>query len=139
MNYLLDTCVLSEFTKRRPSPEVMDWVAAVEEERLFLSVLSLGEVKRGIERLPQSHRRNELDTWLNSCLLARFAGRLIGLDAEVMLLWGALAARLESEGKTMPIVDSLIAASALYNSLILVTRNEPDFIRAGTPLMNPWR
>ncbi|MBI3976948.1 MAG: type II toxin-antitoxin system VapC family toxin [Chloroflexi bacterium] len=139
MNYLLDTCVLSEFTKRRPDDNVVQWVAAAEEDRLFLSVLSLGEIKRGIERLPESRRKNDLNAWLNGALLPRFAGRLITVDADIMLLWGTLTARLESQGKPMPIVDSLIAASALHGNLAVVTRNEVDFVHANIPVMNPWR
>lgn len=139
MNYLLDTCVLSEFTKRQPCSDVVVWMAATEEERLFLSVLSLGEIKRGIERLPESRRKDELGVWLNGLLLSRFARRLIVLDAEVMLVWGGLTSRLEREGKTMPVVDSLIAASVLCHNLVLVTRNETDFVHAGVSVVNPWR
>ncbi|GIV81130.1 MAG: ribonuclease VapC [Anaerolineae bacterium] len=138
MNYLLDTCVLSEFTKRQPKPEVVQWLAQADEQTLFLSVLSVGEIQRGIERLTESRRKDELRQWLDQALLPRFVHRLLPLDAEIMLLWGALTARLETQGRKMSAFDSLIAATALFHHLTLVTRNETDFADSGVNLVNPW-
>ena len=138
MSYLLDTCVLSEFTKRQPDARVVAWVANADEGALFMSVITVGEIKRGIERMSPSLRRDELDSWLRDGLLERFRHRLIPLDPDIMLLWGELTARLEVSGRAMPVMDSLIAASALYHHLSLVTRNGADFQGSGVSLVNPW-
>jgi len=138
MNYLLDTCVLSEFTRRQPDERVTHWLDSLDEVKLFLSVITIGEIQRGIERLPDSRRKNELMTWLNDNLVERFSGRIFDLDIATLLLWGTLTARLETSGQPMSVMDSLIAASALYNNLILVTRNISDFLPCGIQLLNPW-
>jgi predicted nucleic acid-binding protein len=92
MNYLLDTCVLSEFTRRQLEPRVIDWLDSIDEEKLFISVITIGEIQRGIERLPDSHCKTELLVWMNTGLLTRFAGRMVALDAPTMFLWGSLVA-----------------------------------------------
>ena len=138
MNYLLDTCVISEYTKKRPEQSVLEWVANSVESDLRLSVLTIGEIKRGIERLSESERKTALQSWLNDDLRVRFGHRLVDIDADVMLTWGALTARLEKNGRLLPFVDSLIAATALRHNLILVTRNVSDFDGAGVQIINPW-
>ena len=138
MNYLLDTCVLSEFTRRQPEPRVVDWLDSIDEEKLFISVITIGEIQRGIERLPDPHRKTELLVWMNTGLLARFAGRMVALDAPAMFLWGSLVARLEATGQPMGVMDSLILASALQNNLIIATRNVSDFLPGGVQVINPW-
>ena len=138
MNYLLDTCVLSEFTRRQPEPRVIDWLGSIEEEKLFISVITIGEVQRGVERLPDSHRKTELRAWMNTGLLTRFAERTIAIDAPTMFLWGSLVVRLEAEGHPMGAMDSLILASVLRNNLILATRNVADFLPSGVQVINPW-
>jgi predicted nucleic acid-binding protein len=138
MNYLLDTCVLSEFTRRQPEPRVVDWLDSIDEEKLFISVITIGEIQRGIERLPDSHRKTELLVWMNTELLTRFAGRMVALDAPTMFLWGSLVARLEATGQPMGVMDSLILASALQNNLIVATRNVSDFLPGGVQVINPW-
>jgi len=138
MNYLLDTCLLSEFTRRQPDQRVMDWLNSVEEEKLFISVITVGEIQRGIERLPDSHRKTELLIWMNSELLKRFSDRLVVIDAPTMFIWGSLTARLETAGQPMGVMDSLIAASALQNNLIVATRNVTDFLPSGVQIINPW-
>ena len=138
MNYLLDTCVLSEFTRRQPDQRVMDWLNAIDEEKLFLSVITIGEIQRGIERLPDSHRKTELLVWMNNGLLKRFATRMIEIDAPTMFLWGSLTARLEASGQPMGVMDSLILASALQNNLIVTTRNVSDLLPSGVQVVNPW-
>ena len=110
----------------------------IEEHTLYLSVISIGEIQRGIQRLPGSPRRDELSAWLAGELLPRFEQRLLVLDAPVLLAWGGLLARLEKEGHPMPAMDALIAATALSYNLILVTRNTADFQASGIPLFNPW-
>ena len=138
MNYLLDTCVISEFIAHPPNPGVADWVVHSIETALFLSVVTIGEIKRGADRLPPSRRKNELDAWLYEDLLVRFRGRLLVLDLDVILTWGTLVARLELAGRKMPTLDALIAATALRNNLSLVTRNVSDFAQSGVTIVNPW-
>ena len=139
MNYLLDTCVLSEFTRRRPDQHLVAWMDAIDEESLFISVITVGELQRGIERLPDSHRKTELLSWMNIGLIPRFAGRMIVLDAPTMSLWGSMTARLEATGHPLAVMDSLIAASALYQHLIVATRNVADFLPTGVQIINPWQ
>lgn len=138
MNYLLDTCVLSEFTRRQPEPRVVDWLNSIDEEKLFISVITIGEIQRGIERLPNSHRKTELLVWMNTGLLTRFAGRMVSIDAPTMFLWGSLVARLEGASQPLRVMDSLILASALQNNLIIATRNVADFLTGGVQVINPW-
>ncbi len=138
MNYLLDTCVLSEFIRRQPDQRVIDWLDSIDEENCYISVITLGEIQRGIERLADSRRKTELLVWMNNGLRERFSDRLVSIDGPTMLMWGSLTARLESTGQPMGVMGSLIAASALQNNLILATRNSTDFLSCGVQLINPW-
>lgn len=138
MNYLLDTCVLSEFTRRQPDKGVVEWLDSIEEDKLFISAITIGEIQRGIERMPDSHRKIELLVWMNNGLLQRFNGRMIAIDAPTMLLWGSLMARLEAAGQPMGVMDSLIVSSALQNNLVVATRNVADFKTTGVQVINPW-
>ena len=138
MRFLLDTCVISELVAMQPDPDVVQWVDGIDEERLYLSAITIGEIKKGIERLPDSRRRSTLVEWLEGDLLIRFEDRILPIDTRVMLVWGELAADLEQKGRTMPAIDSLIAAIALQGGLSLVTRNEDDFANSGVALINPW-
>jgi len=139
MNYLLDTCAISELVAKQPNQKVVEWIDSIEEARLYLSVVTIGEIRKGIEKLPDSRRRTVLEEWLNDQLLIRFTGRIVPIDIGVMLRWGQLTGALEVTGKTMPAIDSLIAAIALYGNFSLVTRNEDDFKYAGIPIVNPWQ
>ena len=138
MRYLLDTCVISELVAKQPDPGVVQWVDAVDEERLYLSVISIGEISKGIYKLPDSRRKDVLTRWLEDDLLIRFRVRLLLIDTQTMLHWGELTANLEKQGKRMPAMDSLVAAIALQAALILVTRNVDDFAHSGVDLINPW-
>ena len=138
MRFLLDTCVISELVAMQPDPDVVQWVDGIDEERLYLSAITIGEIKKGIERLPDSRRRSTLVEWLEGDLLIRFEDRILPIDTRVMLVWGELTADLEQKGRTMPAIDSLIAAIALQGGLSLVTRNEDDFANSGVALINPW-
>jgi predicted nucleic acid-binding protein len=138
MNYLLDTCVISELVAKQPNPRIVTWVDGIEETRLHLSVITIGEIRRGIEKLPVSPRQTVLREWLNDELLIRFSERIVPLDTLGMLQWGKLTVELESKGRPMSAMDSLIAASALSRGLTLVTRNEDDFKHTGVSVVNPW-
>jgi len=117
---------------------VVDWLNSVDEGKLFISVITVGEIQRGIERLPDSHRKTELLVWMNNGLLKRFSDRMVVFDAPTMFIWGSLTARLETAGQPMGVMDSLIAASALQNNLIVATRNPTDFLPSGAQIINPW-
>ena len=139
MRFLLDTCVISELVAKQPDPGVAQWIDDVGEEKVYLSAITIGEIKKGIEKLPDSRRKRELTVWLEDDLLTRFDERVLPVDTDVMLVWGELTANLEKQGRKMPAIDSLIAAIALRGELSLVTRNEDDFKHAGVPVTNPWQ
>lgn len=138
MNYLLDTCVVSEMMSRQPNQHVVGWVNANDSERLYLSVITIGELQRGMSRLPESQRKRELAEWIQHDLNVRFRQRVLAINFDVMLTWGDLLARLEVGGRTLPAMDSLIAATVLHHGYTLVTRNERDFAGTGAAVFNPW-
>jgi len=139
MKALLDTCVISELVAKKPSPGVVDFVDALDADDVYLSVITIGEIIKGIEKLPDSPCKAELRGWLQDDLLARFHGKIIPLGTDIIVEWGVLTARLEAQGKPMPAIDSLIAATALANKMTLVTRNVSDFEAAGVEILNPWK
>jgi len=138
LNYLFDTNVLSELTAKNPDANVVTWVENIDQENIFLSVVAIGELKKGIEKLPGSRKKKDLISWLENDLLIRFGERIIPLDLPVMLVWGTMVAELEKAGTPLPAIDSLLAASASQRGLTLVTRNTKDFEPAGIPFINPW-
>lgn len=138
MKYLLDTCVISELAARNPSDKVVEWLDGLDPEHVYLSVITIGEIRKGIQKLPDSQRKATLQEWLAYDLMDRFQGRILPIDTEVMLTWGRLVGDLESKGRKMAAMDSLIAAIVLHEGLTLVTRNEEDFKHAEIPLANPW-
>ena len=138
MSFLLDTNVISEGAKPRPDPGVMDWTASVDEEQLFLSVVSLAELRHGIERLESGRRKAALDLWLISQLPARFETRLLPIDAETANQWGHVVARAQAAGRPIGAMDAFLAATAEQHQLTLVTRNISDFEATGIRLFSPW-
>lgn len=138
MRYLLDTCVISELVSKQPHPAVISWIDQLEDERVYLSVITLGEIQKGVAKLPDSQRKELLERWLEEELLSRFQERILEIDLAVMLRWGKLCAQLDQAGRPMPAIDSLIAALALEHEMQLVTRNEADFQASGVELLNPW-
>ena len=138
MSFLLDTCVFSELVKKEPQQSVLPWLERQREEDLFLSVLTFGELQQGIAKLPDSARRARLEEWTDRELYDRFAGQLLDVDYHVGSLAGKRQGTAESEGLTLPIVDSLIAATAIHHRLVVVTRNQSDLTRCGADVVNPW-
>lgn len=138
MKYLLDTNVISELVAKRPNERVVQWLDAREPDSLYLSVITIGGLSKGIEKLPETARKNDLRDWIAEALLSRFQGRVLLLDAAAMLTWGDLMARLERQGRQMAAMDSLIAALVLTHACALVTRNVSDFAHTGVVVVNPW-
>jgi tRNA(fMet)-specific endonuclease VapC len=139
MKYLFDTNVISELVAKAPNPQVLEWIDRLDPEDVYLSVVTIGELWKGIEKLPESQRKEALRNWLNDDLLVRFSGRILPLDVDVMRTWGTLVARAEQRGKPLAAMDSLIAALALHHGCCLVTRNEDDFAGTGVVITNPWK
>lgn len=138
MSYLLDTCVISEFVSTQPTEKVVKWLAELDPETVYLSAVTLGEIQKGIEKLPASKRKEALRTWLKDDLLVRFHDRVLPLETGEMLTWGTLISKAEANGRPMPLIDSLIAATALHHDLVVVTRDQDDFAPSGARLFNPW-
>lgn len=139
MKALLDTCVISELITKQPNPKVVEFVDSLDPEDVYLSVITIGEIVKGIEKLSKSRRKTDLRNWLNDDLLVRFEGNILALDTDTLIGWGVLTARLESMGKTMPAIDSLIAATTLSKKMTLVTRNAGDFESTDVEIVNPWK
>jgi|SRR2546427_8213186 len=136
--FLLDTNCISEIVRLKPEPRVMDWMEAVDEALLYLSVLTLGEIRKGLAGLPQSKRRTRLETWLEVELQARFSGRILAIDGAVADRWGLLAADAKRKGKALSTIDGLLAATALRHNLTIVSRNISDLANTRVPVLNPW-
>jgi len=139
VSFLLDTNVVSEPTRPRPDARVLAWFAAQDDETLFLSALTLGELRRGILKLGPGRKRRGLLRWLETGIEPGFAGRILGVDAPVARRWAEIQDRATRSGKALPAIDSLFAATALAHNLTLVTRNTADFAAAGVTLLDPWQ
>ena len=134
--YLIDTNVMSELRRREPEPRVVRWFEQRPARQLFLSVLTLGEIRRGVERLDEGERQQALRAWLEQELPAFFSGRLLPIDEAVAQSWGRLMAEM---GRPLPAIDSLLAATALEHNLVLVTRNLKDLADLPVAVANPWQ
>lgn len=139
MSFLLDTNVVSEWMKPRPNPGVITWLAEVDEDRAYLSVITLTELRYGIERMVPGSRRKRLDEWLQDELPLRFEGRILSIDGAVADACGKLVVRSEAIGHRMEVMDAFIAATAENYSLTVVTRNTSHFEPLVKGLLNPWR
>lgn len=138
MNFLLDTNVVSEWTKPRPNAGVVSWLAEADEDRIFISVVTVAELRHGIERLAAGARRDRLDAWLTEQVPLRFEERLLPVDAETAHAWGRIMARGQAAGRPVGTMDAFIAATAERHDMTLVTRNVSDFETLGIRLVNPW-
>ena len=136
--FLLDTNVISELVKPRPEAKVTAWIESVDESLLYLSVLTLGEIRKGIALLPSAARRVTLEAWLSSDLALRFQGRILPVDEAVADRWGRLAAKASASNLPLPVIDGLLAATALHHNLTFVTRNTKDVAATGVPVFSPW-
>jgi predicted nucleic acid-binding protein len=136
LSYLLDTNVVSETIRRQQNKLIIRWLDQIPAEALFVSVLTLGELRKGIERLADKKRREKLRLWLEHELTAWFEGRVIPIDLAVAERWGRLLAEVN---RSVPTIDSLLAATALHYELRLVTRNAKDFDYPGLEVINPWQ
>ena len=137
MNYLLDTCVISELVKLAPSSRVVNWINNIPSERLFLCSLTIGEIRKGLTKLPESKKKEKLTDWLNT-LLENYQDRIYPIDITVAENWGVIQGKAENEGMPMSSIDGLIAATSHTHNLILVTRNEKDFQASKLSIINPW-
>ena len=138
MSWLLDTCALSEYIKKTPDPKVIGWLDEQDEASLFISVISLGEIEKGILKLRTSdpRRAQKLTAWLGK-VEQRFAGRILPLDAAALSAWAQFSAQAELAGKPLPVMDGLLMATAQCHGLTVVTRNAQDF-ESFTRVFNPW-
>jgi predicted nucleic acid-binding protein len=137
MNFLLDTNAVSEWVKPRPNPGLISWMESVDEDRTFISVISLAEIRYGIERLPVGHRRRRLDEWLHRELPLRFESRTLPIDDAVADAWGKTVTRTEAAGRPIGTLAGFLAATAETYDLTLVTRNVSDFPLV-KKILNPW-
>jgi len=136
--FLLDINVISELVKARPEPRVTKWIENTDENLLYLSVLTLGEIRKGIASLPHSARRAALAAWLDHDLALRFSGRILPIDHEVADRWGRIVGSLAAKKSPLPVIDGLFAATAQHHNLILVTRNIRDIATTGVSAFDPW-
>lgn len=138
MKYLLDTCVISEIIKPQPDENVVSWIQSKSENSLYLSVLTFGEIEKGIEKAPDIKRKKRLKLWVEEDLKKRFEGRIISIDLKISVKWGEIQGVAELSGKPMPSIDGLIAISGLVHNCVVVTRNISDMKQSSVELLNPW-
>jgi predicted nucleic acid-binding protein len=139
VSFLLDTNVVSEWVKPEPDPGVVAWLADADEDRLFLSVATLAEIKHGVERMAEGRRRDRLSEWLADELPARFEGRLLAIDERVAEAWGVVMARSQRAGVGLGAMDAFFAATAEVHGLTLVTRDGSDFCGTSVDVLDPWQ
>lgn len=138
MKYLLDTCIISELVKPSPNRKVVDWLNELSSEALFLCAITIGEVRKGLTKPPDSGKKEHLTLWL-STLLVEYKERILSIDLLVCENWGVLQGNAEKAGTRMSTIDRLIAATAYTHNLTLSTRNEIDFTPSNIPIINPWK
>jgi toxin FitB len=139
MRCLLDTCVISELIKPKPDERVMSWLLEQNDSDLYVSALTFGELQRGIEKLPASRKKEEINNWVENEMKRRFQNRTLEIDLFIAKAWGKIQGIADKKGKPMPIFDSLIAATGIVHGLTVVTRNVSGMEQSGVNLFNPWR
>ncbi|MBI4558191.1 MAG: type II toxin-antitoxin system VapC family toxin [Candidatus Hydrogenedentes bacterium] len=139
MNYLLDTCVVSELTKPRPNSKVLAWLKDRDEVTMFLSVLTLGEIQKGISTLGEVRRKGAVQHWLDVELPKQFAERILPISEEIALAWGRIQGETERRGYPVPTIDGLLGATAVTHNLTVVTRDVEGIQRTGARIANPWQ
>jgi predicted nucleic acid-binding protein len=137
LKYLLDTCLISELVKPTPNKKVIKWLNDIPSTALFLSAITIGEIRKGLTKLPSSKKKETLTVWLNT-LLRDYKERIFSIDLIVAENWGVIQGNAEKTGMPMSSIDSLIAATAHTHNLTLVTRNEDDFVPSQISILNPW-
>ena len=135
---LFDTCCISELVKKEPNQNVVKWFADQDELSMYLSVITFGELRKGIEKLPDSKKKKELNRWIKEDLNQRFKNRVLNITIEEINKWGEILATAEKNAYPLPAIDSLIAATALVHDLSVVTRNTKDMEGSGVEIINPW-
>ncbi len=138
MSYLIDTCCISELVKKKPNPNVVKWFADRDELSMYLSVITFGELRKEIEKLPDSQKKAELNRWVKEDLKHRFKNRILNINIEEVNKWGEILATAEKNGNPLPAIDSLIAATAQVHDLSVITRNTQDMEGSGVEVINPW-
>ena|SRR3990167_5063058 len=135
MSYLLDTNVISELVRKKPAKSVVEWIQTISRESLFISVLTIGELRYGIEKIAEQKKKEALKLWLDTDLKRWFQNRELAISIEIANKWGFLQHKMQ---RPIPVIDSLLAATAIHHDLKMVTRNEKDFQYPGLELINPW-
>ena len=135
MNYLLDTNIISELVSTKPNSKVLNWINLIPAQALFLSVLTIGEIRKGIENVKEDKRKKKLLIWLEHELTDMFESRILPINIEVADRWGKLQCQVK---RTLPAIDTLLAATALHHDMTMVTRNINDFANLNLELINPW-
>ena len=138
MRYLLDTNVISEVIAKKPNQKVLDLLNSLDEDDIYLSVITIGEIKFGIQKVESQTKKEQLLLWLEDDLLQRFKGRIVDIDVNTMLIWGEINQHLQSIGRVTPIMDALIASSCVAKDFTLITRNVKDFYNFDIEIINPF-
>lgn len=137
MSFLLDTNAISEWVKPRPNPGLIGWMESADEDRIFISVVSLAELRYGVERMAAGSRRSRLEEWLRHELPLRFEGRILPIDSNIAETWGKMVSRSEAAGRPIGVMDAFLAATSEFHRMTLVTRNVSDFAVLNA-VLNPW-
>lgn len=138
MSFLIDTCCISELTKKHPNRNVVSWFSCHDETEMYVSVITFGELIKGVEKLTASKKKGELNQWINNDLKQRFRNRILDISMSEVKKWGEILAMCEKKGTPVPAIDALIAATALVHDLAVVTRNIKDLQSTGVFVVNPW-